>query len=241
MSVIASTVTIVGRDNEAKLKAGLHDNARMYYFRIGEGGWVDAGGGVIEPKVPDENKTRLESDGTLLTGKIRVDPAGVNPKLVEGNGTLFLTEVAPLLAPGGSGAYIQLDTDGVMVEVASVTDDENLELVADYPAAWPGSPVIYRYGGVLSAAYSPWYTFSKVLELADLTFLGAGTGQMEALCKALVGEANDNGYGASPEFWEAGVYLQVLGEPDVLMVYATFPGVTKVVGRQISFTVRGSW
>lgn len=234
--VVSAVITDVGKDQQAKLAAGASTDAALWYFRIGEGGYVDLGGGILDPKTPDPTYTRLEADGTLLTGLIKADPTGVtfDADEIRGVGTSFDTELV-------AGDLVQLDIDGVMCEVATVDSATLLHLVAPYPAAFSGSPLVPRFGGFLPSGSDPWYTFSKAIAPGDLTYLGAGTGQMEALCRLLVGEGNDDGYGAAPEFFELGIYLQESGTPGVLMVYATFPGEIKTLLKQLSHVATLSW
>ena len=80
---------------------------------------------------------------------------------VTGDTTAFTTEV-------GKGDFIQLDADGLMVEVASVTDDTHLTLVDAYSGAG-GSGSGTRQGGSLKTFVQPTSkTDANALDLGDL-------------------------------------------------------------------------
>ena len=110
MAIIDAVMTDTGRDQLAQHLIGDVTAVVMTYFKVGEGGFNEAGG-IKTPKTPDETKTRIESDGTELTGELTF-ANGSN--VVNGDAaTQFLSEVLP-------GQYIRLDADLEWVEVASV-------------------------------------------------------------------------------------------------------------------------
>jgi len=221
---MAGVITDMGRDFEAMLKAGVVSDPIVKYFRIGEGGHV-AG----TPIVPDPSFTRLQADGILLTGTLKIINGS---EFVVGNGTLFTTEVTV-------DGFIQIDVDGIPCQVKTIFDDENIELYSAYGGV--GSPLIFRYGGYLTVGSIPWYTFVKNLDLADLTFNGPASGSMTARCLTDTSEANDDGYGDAPEFYEIGIYLSYPGNPDVMIAYVTFNKQIKTSLKQLIHNITLSW
>lgn len=71
------------------------------------------------------------------------------------------------------------------------------------------------------------FRFQKTLTLADLTIDGQNV--LYVRCLVDYGEANDNGLGAAPKFYELGVY----DTNQVLVAYGTFPEEEKTPLRQI--------
>lgn len=72
------------------------------------------------------------------------------------------------------------------------------------------------------------YRFEKNLVPADITFIAPST--IEFRCKLDPSEANDNGFGGSPKFFELGIY----DDDDNLLVYSTFDEQTKVATKSLS-------
>jgi len=132
-------------------------DAKIKYFKIGEGGWIDPGTGVRQPRIPDPSLTDLDCI--------------VNP------------------------------------------------------ARYPGSTFVY----------------TKTLLGTDLTYAGANTIAVRCFLDLL--EANDDGSGGIPEFWEIGAYTDhptIVGGK-LMVAYATMPmqqktaAVTKTNVIQIAF------
>ena len=71
------------------------------------------------------------------------------------------------------------------------------------------------------------YRFEKNLTTADVTFLAPST--IEFRCKLDPTEANDDGTGNSPEFFEVGLF----DDNNNLIVYATFDAQTKVATKAL--------
>jgi len=65
------------------------------------------------------------------------------------------------------------------------------------------------------------FAFSKNLVVTDLTFIAPST--MQVRCRLVELDANDNGFGENPRFFELGVFDQ----NDNLMIYTTFAEQTK--------------
>lgn len=64
------------------------------------------------------------------------------------------------------------------------------------------------------------YIFTKALTGGDLTFTLPT--RVEIRCFVASSEANDDGFGAPPEFFELGIFSQP-GGAGTLLVYSTFP------------------
>ena len=71
------------------------------------------------------------------------------------------------------------------------------------------------------------FRFEKTLLAADVTFIAPST--IEFRCKLDPSEANDDGTGSSPKFFELGLY----DDDDNLIVYATFDEQTKVATKSL--------
>ena len=71
------------------------------------------------------------------------------------------------------------------------------------------------------------YRFEKQLITADVAFIAPST--IEFRCKLDPTEANDDGTGNSPEFFEIGLF----DDADNLIVYATFDAQTKVATKSL--------
>ena len=75
------------------------------------------------------------------------------------------------------------------------------------------------------------FIFTKALTGADLTFTAPA--RLEIVCSVTSGEANDDGNGNPPEFFELGIFD---GAGDML-VYSTFPIEIKTVSRSLEHTI----
>ena len=71
MAVIPAVVTVDAREFWPKMFGGLATFKQILNFKVGEGGWVDPGGGK-EPRVPDASLRRL--DNSLQDIDCIVDP-----------------------------------------------------------------------------------------------------------------------------------------------------------------------
>lgn len=72
------------------------------------------------------------------------------------------------------------------------------------------------------------FRFDKNLVPADITFIAPST--IEFRCKLEPSEANDNGTGGSPRFFELGLF----DDDDNLLVYSTFDEQTKVATKSLT-------
>jgi len=71
------------------------------------------------------------------------------------------------------------------------------------------------------------YYFQKTVTTADMSFISPS--KLEVRCKVEATEANDDGFGNAPEFWEIALYSehpQFVGEY-LMVAYGTFPQQTK--------------
>lgn len=213
MAAIEAVMTDVGLAQLAKHLAGDVSSVQLNFFRIGEGGYTESGL-VKSPKIPDPTRTRLESEGTPLTGTLSF----INSvTAVTGVGTAFLSEVT-------AGQYIRLDDDLVWAQVLSVTNDNNLVLSLGYTGS-TGSGAGSKSALVL-------FTFEKAYVGTDLTFEEAG--RMSAVAFLDFLDGNDDGFGGSPEFFEIGVF-DAAGN---MIAYGTYPGEVKTIGIQFNKIVR---
>jgi hypothetical protein len=79
------------------------------------------------------------------------------------------------------------------------------------------------------------FTFQKDFVANDLTyFLDLDVPFAIAKCFLEFGEANDDGFGQSPEFFEIGIF----DANDVMLVYATFPGETKNGAKTLNHIIK---
>ena len=74
---------------------------------------------------------------------------------------------------------------------------------------------------VESASDAGLFTFEKALVALDLTFIAPST--MQVRCRLVGSEANDDGFGNSPAFFEIGIF----DDSDNMLVYTTFSEQTK--------------
>lgn len=84
----------------------------------------------------------------------------------------------------------------------------------------------------LEAAGDPsLFVYQKDFVAADLTY-ELCSGIPYAVCRAYLeySEANDDGFGNTPEFFEIGIF----DEQDVMLFYATFPGETKTGSKTLN-------
>jgi len=209
MAAIDAVITDTGRNQLAQHLVLDVAQVQFSFFKIGEGGFVEAGA-VKTPKVPSATLTRLEADGTVLTGTLTFSNGSPN---VSGSGSSFLSEIQ-------IGEFVRLDADLVWAQVSNIVDDNNLILTGGYTGvggAGPGSTI----GDAL-------FVFQKTFVGTDLTFEGDG------LCTAVAfldfSEANDDGFGSNPEFFEVGFFDTASN----MIAYGTFPGETKTIDIQFN-------
>lgn len=81
---------------------------------------------------------------------------------------------------------------------------------------------------VEAAADPSLFYYSKNLVLSDCTFIAPST--MQIRCRLVEIEANDNGFGDNPHFFEAGVF----DNNGNLMIYTTFAEQTKTANKILS-------
>jgi hypothetical protein len=143
---------------------------RIKFFKVGEGGWVDPGGGR-EARTPDATLRRLS---------------------------------APL--------------------------------IQDVDAAVDLTRGVQRY------AADERYTFAKTLTVSDFAFVAPTI--LEVSCLLDFGEANDDGYGSAPEFWEIALFADhpeesgLAVDQGLMVAYGTFPVEIKNSTKQILNVVR---
>lgn len=71
------------------------------------------------------------------------------------------------------------------------------------------------------------FTFQKNISTLSIEVLGGG--EVNITCSVNTGEANDDGYGNPPEFWEIGIFTA----DNVLLAYRTFNKQTKYPDRSL--------
>ena len=82
------------------------------------------------------------------------------------------------------------------------------------------------------------YTFQKTLIAGDLTIEVDGTiTYAKVRCFVNYGEANDNGFGQYPEFFELGLF----DAQGVMLIYATFPGETKNPSKTLNHYIKANF
>jgi len=62
-NVVRAVLTEDGRTEIAKLGRGTSTSTGLSFFRIGEGGFEDVGGGIFEPKAPSQTLSDIEAQG----------------------------------------------------------------------------------------------------------------------------------------------------------------------------------
>lgn len=82
------------------------------------------------------------------------------------------------------------------------------------------------------------FSFEKAVTLTEVTFEAPAT--VKVRCFLDFGEANDDGFGNFPEFWEVGVFAvhPTVGGQKLLVGYATFPKEIKNGTKQLENFVR---
>ena len=75
------------------------------------------------------------------------------------------------------------------------------------------------------------YVFTKSFVGGDIVFSSPTT--VSCTCLLDFGDANDDGYGNDPEFWEIGIF----DSDDNMLAHGTFPQQTKNISVQLSNTV----
>jgi hypothetical protein len=82
------------------------------------------------------------------------------------------------------------------------------------------------------------FTFQKSLTAADLSIEVDGTiTYAVARCFLDYTEANDNGSGGYPEFFEIGIF----DANNVMLIYATFPGETKNASKTLNHIIKANF
>lgn len=200
--IISGVATSVGRDQVAKALTSILASSKFSYFIIGEAGFVTSGGAKT-PKDPDPTRTRLESQGTKLTGTATFTSGSA---AVVGVGTLFTTQLAV-------GMWVRPDSpvDGRWFQVLAIADNTHLTLASNFIGSTGSS--------ALSQADAPYFMFKKALGAPDALFMGAGSGAVRISTLVDFAEANANWLAAAPEFFEVGIF----DNNDVMMIYGTFP------------------
>lgn len=139
---------------------------------------------------------------------------------------------------------------GVITNLGRTTLAKSWGFLAGYPTTYPAYFKIGMGGYITTAAgRSPKdpdptktnieadgsagnYYFQKSLQATDFTFLPDST--MQIRCRLEPGEANDDGTGNAPRFFEVGVFDQ----NNNLLVYATFAEQTKAANKILSNSVQ---
>jgi len=85
------------------------------------------------------------------------------------------------------------------------------------------------YTDVEAASDPGLFSFEKVLVPADFTFIQISASQniMQVRCRLVELDANDNGFGDSPRFFEVGIF----DDEDNLLSYITFSEQTKTASK----------
>lgn len=78
------------------------------------------------------------------------------------------------------------------------------------------------------------FTFAKVLSGLDLTFTSPS--RLEVRCLVIASEANDDGTGAPPEFFELGIFDGALGA-GTMLAYSTFPIEIKTASKALEHVI----
>jgi hypothetical protein len=76
------------------------------------------------------------------------------------------------------------------------------------------------------------YVFQKTISETSIQVLGSGV--VEISCAVSAGEANDDGNGNAPEFWEIGIFTS----DGVMLAYRTFDKQTKYSDRALRHVFR---
>ena len=214
--------------------AGVWDTHReLTYFKIGEGGSV---GGL--PITPNPAYIDLESEGTPKTG-LATFTNGV--AAVTGDGSCnFLVDFAPgdWIKPGPRTTGVPTPSPYALGypgteydwwgQVLNVVGANSLNLTAPYAGATtPETRMPMK-------AASPLFTFRKALPLGDVSFLSALPAITEITSIVGAAEANADQLGASPIFYELGLF----DEDGVMAVYCTFDAQTKILGVQLNTIIQ---
>lgn len=175
-------------------------------YKIGEGGFQVVGP-AREPVTPDPTLTDLASEGAVLSGQCNFSFGSAT---VTGVGTAFLAEVSP-------GDFIKPAGTDIWGEVLAVPGNTTITLTA----VFGGITALLAEGRV---AEEPWFTFRKAILAAEVVWIAPNVARITA--SVLAGEANDDGLGNPPDFFELGLF----DANDVMVVYMTMPLETKVPG-----------
>jgi len=138
--------------------------------------------------------------------------------VVTDNDTQFMYDDGAGGFTGGAAGTINYVTGAI-----SVTFSNPTPVGFATRATWEideGGPVSELFTDLVSANDDTLYTFQKDLDPSvDMAFQGAGTGTVRITVAVDTGEANDDGFGESPYFFEGGLFT----ENDVMVCYFTFP------------------
>lgn len=74
---------------------------------------------------------------------------------------------------------------------------------------------------IVAASDPSLFEYKKFFITTDFAFIAPST--MQVRCRLVESEANDNGFGESPEFYELGIF----DDSDRLLIYCTFSAQTK--------------
>jgi len=195
-------------------------------FKIGEGGYT---GGPPVPKTPDETLLDLESEGVPLAGGGTCAFVNGSPT-VTGLGTSFLADVAigDWIKPGPEpstnpfSAGVLGSEEDVWGQVQSVDSNTQITLTANYAG---GSHPLSQ-GRACHESTLPLYTFRKALDAAEVAHFSDLPAITEVTATVDGGEANDDGFGGSPEFFELGLF----DSDGVMVAYATVDEEEKILG-----------
>lgn len=119
---------------------------------------------------------------------------------------------------GDGTGTIDYDTGDI-----SVTFFSNTKMSYPIRAVWQndGEPILPPDNKTVieADADDDLYSFQKSFVAGDIVFQGTGTAKAQLRIRVLTTEANDNGSGLNPLFYEGGIY----SNNDVLLAYFTFP------------------
>lgn len=116
----------------------------------------------------------------------------------------------------GCGGWVDVGGTKEPVDPTTKMDLEDLDCIEN-PGSYPPASQYY---------------FQKSLTAGDIAY--EADRKSRATCIVSFTEANDDGYGDPPEFWEIGIF----DENDVMVVYGTFPKETKTPDKEIEKEIR---
>ncbi len=169
----------------------------------GDGGTKNYSDTLVAIPVRESSVTVSDEDAQVLVD----DGAG---SLVPAAGT-----------PGGSGT-INYATGAISVSFLNNVPNGNPVRVTFKYEGEPQAPDPGKED-LESEDYSYLYTFTKDFSPGDIVFQGVGTGRSRVTITVGTSEANDDGTGNAPFFFEGGIF----DDNDVMVCYFTFPGFKK--------------